>query len=79
MAIQGGINAVQGGIARAVRGRGRRAQEQDLGFSAGGGFSTPFGGATGGFGWNQEQEDLFFGLLPSLIGGLMGGARTQEQ
>merc|ERR1712226_1826610 len=53
--------------------------QQDLGFGFNGGFSTPFGGATGGFGWNQEQEDLFFGLLPSLIGGLMGGARTQDQ
>jgi len=52
-------------------------EEQDLGFGFNGGFNTPFGGASGGFGWNQEQQDLFFGLLPSLIGGLMGGARQQ--
>ena len=53
-------------------------EEQDLGFGFSGGFNTPFGGASGGFNWgNQEQQDLFFGLLPSLIGGLMGGARQQ--
>ena len=49
--------------------------QQDLGFGFNGGFSTPFGGGSAGFGWNQEQQDLFFGLLPSLLGGLMGGAR----
>ena len=39
--------------------------QQDLGFGFNGGFNTPFGGASGGFGWNQEQQDLFFGDIDS--------------
>merc|ERR1712110_653070 len=42
------INAIAGAI--------NKGQQQDFGFSAGGGFTTPWGGAGGSLGWNQDQD-----------------------
>ena len=49
-------------------------EQQDLGFGFSGGFNTPIGGASGGFGWSEEsmkqltkEQQLQFGAL---LGGL---------
>ena len=53
-------------------------EEQDLGFGFNGGFNTPFGGASGGFGWNQEQQDLQLGGLIKLGLSLLGSQQQQN-
>merc|ERR1711881_738992 len=52
------INAIAGAIAKG---------QQDLGFSAGGSFTTPWGGAGGSLGWNQDEEDLQLGAIVSAL------------
>merc|ERR1712110_1253496 len=52
------INAVVGALNKG---------EQDLGFSAGGSFTTPWGGAGGSLGWNQDEENLQLGALFSAL------------
>merc|ERR1711881_242020 len=57
--------------------------QQDLGFSAGGSFTTPWGGAGGSLGWNQE-EDLQLGaivsaLAPVAINAIAGALKGQQE
>jgi len=56
-------------------------EQQDLGFGFSGGFNTPIGGASGGFGWSEEsmkqltkEQQLQFGALFSALPGLINAA-----
>merc|ERR1739848_3833 len=70
------INAIAGAIAK--------GQEEDLGFSLGGNFNTPWGGAGGSLGWNQDEEDLQLGALisalaPVAINAIAGALKGQQE
>merc|ERR1712072_1198153 len=70
------INAVVGAL--------NKGQEEDLGFSLGGNFNTPWGGAGGSLGWNQDEQDLQLGailsaLAPVAINAIAGALNKGEQ
>merc|ERR1712110_869788 len=61
-----------------------KGQQEDLGFSLGGSFKTPWGGAGGNLGWNQDEEDLqlgalFSALAPVAINALAGAIKGQQE
>merc|ERR1712151_480335 len=69
------INAIAGAL---------KGQQEDLGFSFGGNFNTPWGGAGGSLGWNQDEQDLQLGALvsalaPVAINAIAGAIAKGEQ
>merc|ERR1711881_750583 len=69
------INAIAGAL---------KGQQEDLGFSFGGNFNTPWGGAGGSLGWNQDEEDLQLGALvsalaPVAINAIAGALKGQQE